>query len=68
MDKVEIKVKGMTCEHCVKRVERAILSTGKARNVQVDLATGKVVFEREESLSLEEVKANIEMYGYQVEF
>lgn len=67
MERVEIKVKGMTCEHCVRRVERAILSTGKAKNVEIDLATGKVVFEKEESLSLDEIKANIEMYGYQVE-
>lgn len=67
MERVEIKVKGMACEHCVRRVERAILSTGKAKNVEIDLATGKVVFEKEESLSLDEIKANIEMYGYQVE-
>uniref|UniRef100_A0A832LVA2 Heavy-metal-associated domain-containing protein n=1 Tax=Caldimicrobium thiodismutans TaxID=1653476 RepID=A0A832LVA2_9BACT len=67
MERVEIKIKGMTCEHCVRRVERAILSTGKAKNVEIDLATGKVVFEKEESLSLDEIKANIELYGYQVE-
>ncbi|MEZ0344102.1 MAG: heavy metal-associated domain-containing protein [Caldimicrobium sp.] len=67
MEKVEIMVRGMTCEHCVKRVEKAILSTGKARNVQVDLSTGKVVFEKEEDLSLDEVKNNIEMFGYKVE-
>ena len=57
----------MTCEHCVKRVERAILSTGKAKNVSVDLKTGKVSFEKEEDLSLEEIKTNIEAYGYKVE-
>ncbi|MFN3406581.1 MAG: heavy-metal-associated domain-containing protein [Caldimicrobium sp.] len=67
MEKVEIFVKGMTCEHCVKRVERAILSTGKAKNVTIDLQTGKVSFEKEEDLSLEEIKENIEMYGYKVE-
>ncbi len=67
MEKVEIIVKGMTCEHCVRRVEKAILSTGKARNVQVDLTTGKVVFEKEDDLSLDEVKNNIEMFGYKVE-
>ncbi len=67
MEKIEIIVKGMTCEHCVKRVERAILSTGKAKNVSVDLKTGKVSFEKEEDLSLEEIKTNIEAYGYKVE-
>ncbi len=67
MEKIEIIVRGMTCEHCVKRVERAILSTGKAKNVSVDLKTGKVSFEKEEDLSLEEIKTNIEAYGYKVE-
>lgn len=52
----------------VKRVEKAILSTGKARNVKVDLTTGEVTFEKDESLSLEEIKNNIEMFGYKVEF
>ncbi|MFN3505263.1 MAG: heavy-metal-associated domain-containing protein [Caldimicrobium sp.] len=67
MEKIEILVKGMTCEHCVKRVERAILSTGKVKNVSINLETGKVTFEKEEDLTLEEIKENIEMYGYKVE-
>ncbi|MFN3921498.1 MAG: heavy-metal-associated domain-containing protein [Caldimicrobium sp.] len=67
MEKVEITVKGMTCEHCVKRVEKAILSTGKARNISIDLKTGKVLFDKDEDLSLEEIKNNIEIYGYTVE-
>ncbi len=67
MERVEIIVKGMSCEHCVKRVEKAILTTGKTKNVQVDLATGKVSFEKEDELSLEEIKKRIEIYGYQVE-
>ncbi|MGB9761620.1 MAG: heavy-metal-associated domain-containing protein [Caldimicrobium sp.] len=66
MERIEIIVEGMTCEHCVRRVEKAILSTGKAKNVQIDLTTGKVTFEKEEDLSLEEVKNNIEMFGYKV--
>jgi copper chaperone CopZ len=66
MERIEIIVEGMTCEHCVRRVEKAILSTGKAKNVQIVLTTGKVTFEKEEDLSLEEVKNNIEMFGYKV--
>ncbi len=66
MERIEIIVEGMTCEHCVRRVEKAILSTGKAKNAQIDLTTGKVTFEKEEDLSLEEVKNNIEMFGYKV--
>jgi copper chaperone CopZ len=66
MERIEIIFEGMTCEHCVRRVEKAILSTGKAKNAQIDLTTGEVTFEKEEDLSLEEVKNNIEMFGYKV--
>jgi copper chaperone CopZ len=55
----------MTCEHCVRRVEKAILSTGKTRDVSVDLATGKVSFLKED-LDLNEVVKSIELYGYKV--
>jgi copper chaperone CopZ len=58
-------VQGMTCEHCVRRVEKAILSTGKTRDVSVDLATGKVSFLKED-LDLNEVVKSIELYGYKV--
>ncbi|MCS7150241.1 MAG: cation transporter [Caldimicrobium sp.] len=67
MEIMEIIVRGMTCEHCVRRVERALLSTGKVRNVKVDLATGRVTFERDPSLTVEEIKSAIEIYGYKVE-
>lgn len=67
MEKIEILVKGMTCEHCAKRVEKAILSTGKAQNVAIDLNTGKVNFDKEEDLPLSELITNIELYGYKVE-
>lgn len=48
METFEITVEGMTCEQCVRRVERALLSTGKAHNVKADLSTGKVIFKKEE--------------------
>jgi copper chaperone CopZ len=64
VERVEMIVQGMTCEHCVKRVEKAILSTGKTRDVSVDLATGKVSFLKEEDLELNEVVKAIEVYGY----
>ena len=65
MERVEIIVQGMTCEHCVRRVEKAILSTGKTKDVSVDLATGKVSFLKED-LDLNEVVKSIELYGYKV--
>jgi len=66
MERVELVVHGMTCEHCVRRVEKAILSTGKIRDVSVDLTTGKVSFFKDEDLDLSEVVKAIEVYGYKV--
>ena len=36
----EIKVTGMSCEHCVGAVRRALESVPGASRVQVDLASG----------------------------
>ncbi|MCC6048701.1 MAG: heavy-metal-associated domain-containing protein [Thermodesulfobacterium sp.] len=66
MERVEMIVQGMTCEHCVRRVEKAILSTGKTKDVSVDLATGKVSFLKEEDLDLNEVVKAIELFDYKV--
>jgi len=55
MERVEIIVQGMTCEHCVRRVEKAILSTGKTKDVVVELTTGKVSFQKEKDFDLNEI-------------
>jgi len=66
MEKVEFVVEGMSCDHCVRRVKQAILSTGRTADVEVDLATGRVSFLKDEGLNLEEVIKAIELYGYWV--
>lgn len=37
-----IKVQGMTCEHCVNTVQKAILKVDNTAKVNVDLKTGLV--------------------------
>ena len=66
MERVEMIVQGMTCEYCVRRVEKAILSTCKSMDVSVDLATGKVSFLKEEDIDLNEVVKAIGLFGYKV--
>lgn len=39
---IELKVDGMTCNHCVHAVTRAVKSVDPAADVRVDLETGKV--------------------------
>ncbi len=61
-----IKISGMSCEHCVKRVTKALESLPGVKNVKVSLEKGEATFERPENLSLEEIARAIEEAGYKV--
>jgi copper ion binding protein len=39
---MKIKVKGMTCQHCVMRVEKALLNVEEVESVNIDLNSGDV--------------------------
>jgi len=41
LEKVEIKISGMSCAHCVARVEKSLKNLDGIKEVQVDLETGK---------------------------
>ena len=61
---IEFQVEGMTCQHCVAAVTRAIREHDEAAQVQVDLASGRVAVES--SQSVESLKAAIDEAGYSV--
>ncbi len=61
-----IKISGMSCEHCVKRVTKALESLPGVKNVKVSLKSGEATFERPENLSVEEIARAIEEAGYKV--
>ncbi|OAG28515.1 heavy-metal-associated domain-containing protein [Thermodesulfatator autotrophicus] len=67
MSNLELKVSGMNCMHCVKRVEKALLELPGIKEVKVDLQTGMVSLDKPDDLSLDEIKAAIKEAGYQVE-
>lgn len=60
-NQVSLVVTGMTCAHCVKRVERALTECG-AQGVKVDLGTGAVslLFDGE----LDQVMEAVTQAGY----
>ena len=60
----ELHVKGMSCQHCVKGVTRAIQQQDPQATVQVDLGSGKV--QVQSVLSQAQVQAAIEEEGYDV--
>ena len=67
MAEMRVKIGGMSCEHCVRRVIRALEGLPGVKNVRVDLATGTATFESPEELSLSEVARAIEEAGYRLE-
>lgn len=61
---VELKVEGMSCEHCVRAVTQAIRAEDPGAEVTVDLAAGKV--RAETRLPRERVAALVREEGYGV--
>ena len=59
-----IRITGMSCEHCVQRVTKALEGVKGIKKVRVNLQSGEAVFERPESVSLEEIRKAIEGAGY----
>ncbi|NMW84374.1 heavy metal translocating P-type ATPase [Peptoniphilus sp. AGMB00490] len=60
-----IKVGGMMCEHCEKRVSEAIKNTKKAREVVADHNSGVVKF-IDEGITPKEIKEAVEDVGYEI--
>ena len=61
---MEIKIEGMMCEHCKKRVIEAIESVEGVKKVKVDLKKKLAVIKGEPDLSA--VKAAVDAAGYEV--
>ncbi|KYQ88044.1 MULTISPECIES: copper ion binding protein [Thermoactinomyces] len=63
--KEQIRVAGMSCEHCVKSIEEALKQIGVA--AKVDLSKGMVDVDfDEQTADLDKIKQTIEDQGYDV--
>ena len=61
-----LKVKGMSCQHCVMSVTKALNQLEGIQNVQVDLQKGEVRFDNTKALALNRISKAIEEAGYEV--
>ena len=61
-----IKIKGMSCQHCVMSVKKALDGLEGVQNVVVSLASGEATFDASQSVSLDLVKERIHKAGYEV--
>ena len=65
MEKIILKVDGMSCEHCVKAVTNAVSGIAGTEDVMVDLEAGSASFNYDPSrASLDNIKAAIIEEGF----
>jgi len=60
-----VKVKGMSCQHCVKSVTEAMVKLG-AKDVKVDLLSGDVTYSESAPISAAAIKDAITKIGFEV--
>ena len=60
-----IKIKGMTCDHCVMAVPRALNEIDGIKDVKVDLEKGEAFFEGK-PIDMGLVREKIKKAGYEV--
>ena len=61
-----LKVKGMSCQHCVMSVTKALSQLDGIKNVQVDLAKGEVRFDNTKNTASDQIQKAITDAGYEV--
>jgi len=61
-----LKVKGMSCQHCVMSVTKALGKLEGVQNVQVDLEKGEVRFDNVKGVAAEQIAKAIVDAGYEV--
>ena len=61
-----IKVKGMSCQHCVMSVKKALSQLEGIQNVEVDLQKGEVRFDTTKQVTSDTIEKAILDAGYQV--
>jgi copper chaperone len=61
-----IKIKGMSCNHCVMAVTKALNEIEGIKNVKVDLAKGEAVFDEIKPIDMDLVRKGIKKAGYEV--
>ncbi len=61
-----LKVKGMSCQHCVMAVTRALSQLEGIQNIQVNLEKGEVRFENPKAIPEDQIEKAITVAGYEV--
>ena len=61
-----IKIKGMSCQHCVMAVTKALKEIEGLQDVAVDLEKGEAAFKETKSVDMNLIKDKVKKAGYEV--
>jgi copper chaperone len=61
-----LRVKGMSCQHCVMSVTKALNQLDGIQSIQVDLQKGEVRFDNTKAIALNRIEKAIQDAGYEV--
>jgi copper chaperone len=61
-----IKIQGMSCQHCVMAVTKALGAIPGIKNLKVDLAKGEASFENSQNAGRASIRKAVEDAGYRV--
>jgi copper chaperone len=61
-----IKIKGMSCNHCVIAVTKVLNGIEGIKDVRVDLAKSEAAFDEEKPIDMDLVRKVIKRAGYEV--
>jgi len=61
-----VKIKGMSCQHCVMAVTKALKEIEGLQDVSVDLGKAEASFNQSKPVDKELVKERIKKAGYEV--
>ena len=61
-----IKIKGMSCNHCVMAVTKALNEVEGVSNAKADLEKAEATFDEAGSVDMNRVKETIQKAGYEV--
>ncbi|MDP2855007.1 MAG: heavy metal-associated domain-containing protein [Smithellaceae bacterium] len=62
-----IKIKGMSCQHCVMAATKALGAVDGIKNVQVDLKTGEATYEEVKPVDASAIAAAVKKAGFEVD-
>jgi copper chaperone len=61
-----IKVKGMSCQHCVMAVKKALTSVDGVKDVNVSLENAEATLTHDGPIDVKEANRQVEKAGYEV--